>query len=122
MRESFKKTFQFVTIIFFVLYSFDSAMAANCEKYVKELNEMNKAQVALLTSMSNNHEMFATSMESYSEALDLTAGRAYKTVGKNMTSAAESFRERGEKGQAQAQQLDFYTKKLITKISQCLSK
>lgn len=122
MKEVFKKSFHLLTVVFFVFYSFDSAFAANCTKYIQELNDMNKAQVALLGSMSSNHEMFATSMESYSEALDLTAGRAYKTVGKNMNSAAQSFRERGEKGQSQAQQLDKHTKKLIASLTQCLSK
>lgn len=122
MRHKAQKVFQLFTIIFFVIYSFDSAFAADCAKYIKELHMMNKAQVALLSSMSSNHEMFASSMESYSEALDLTAGRAYKTVGKNMTSAAQSFRERGEKGQLQAQQLDTHTKKLISDLTTCLSK
>ena len=97
-----------------------SLRAEECAQLVSELQDMRKAQNTIQMSLISNHEMFATSLESYSEALSETAGRVHKTVSANMSSSAQSFRERGLKAQKTALKLDQATLHLIQKVSKCL--
>lgn len=97
-----------------------SLHAEECAQLVSELRDMRKAQNAIQMSLISNHEMFATSLDSYSEALSQTAGRVHKTVSENMSHSAQSFRERGLKAQKTALKLDQATQHLIQKVSKCL--
>lgn len=97
-----------------------AAKGENCADLVNELLAMKKAQASIMQSLVNNHELFSTSLESYSEALTLTAGKVHKTVSSNMTSAAKSFRERGLKIQSISVKLDRSTADLIGRIDACL--
>ncbi len=97
-----------------------SLSAEECAHVVAELQSMRQAQITIHSSLVTNHEMFATSLESYSEALSETAGRVHKTVSENMSSNAHSFRERGLKAQKMAQKLDSATASLIQKVSRCI--
>ena len=97
-----------------------SVYAQDCSQIISDLQGMRKAQNNIEMSLISNHEMFATTLESYSEALSETAGRIHKTVSTNMSSSARSFRDRGLKAQITAQKLDAATAGLIQKISKCL--
>lgn len=97
-----------------------NAMASECAMLVAELQAMKKANNTIHNSLISNHEMFSTTMESYSEALSETAGRAHKTVSENMLSSANSFRERGLKAQKMSKKLDVASDDLIHRISKCL--
>ena len=97
-----------------------SLHAEDCSQLVSELQDMRKAQNTIQMSLIANHEMFATSLESYSEALSQTAGRVHKTVSDNMSSSANSFRGRGLKAQKTALKLDQATSNLIHRVSKCL--
>lgn len=97
-----------------------SLYAQECSQVLSELQVMRKAQNTIQMSLVANHEMFATSMESYSQSLSETAGRVYKVVSDNMASNAQSFRDRGFKAQKTAQKLDLATQSLIQKVSKCL--
>lgn len=87
---------------------------------VSELQAMKKANSTIHASLISNHEMFSTTLESYSEALSETAGRAHKTVSENMLSSAQSFRERGLKAQKMSKKLDQASNDLIERVAKCL--
>ena len=97
-----------------------SSPAQDCAQIISDLQDMRQAQNMIQMSLIANHEMFATALDSYSEALSETAGRVHKTVSVNMSSNAQSFRDRGLKAQSTARKLDAATAKLIQKISKCL--
>ena len=97
-----------------------NVLASECAMLVAELQAMKKANSTIHNSLISNHEMFSTTMESYSEALAETAGRAHKTVSENMVSSANSFRERGLKAQKMSKKLDIASDDLIHRISKCL--
>jgi hypothetical protein len=96
------------------------ASANECSLIVGELQAMKKANSTIHSSLISNHEMFSTTLESYSEALSETAGRAHKTVSDNMLSSAQSFRERGLKAQKMSKKLDLASDDLIQRVAKCL--
>lgn len=93
---------------------------ASCSEIVAELNAMKEAQSAIQNSLIANHAMFASTLESYSEALSESAGKVHKVVSSNMVSSAESFRSRGLQARKTALKLDVATEDLIQKISKCI--
>ncbi|MFZ3231260.1 MAG: hypothetical protein WA160_13715 [Pseudobdellovibrio sp.] len=97
-----------------------SLLAGECSQLVLELQAMKKANSAIHSSLIANHEMFSTTLESYSEALSETAGRAHKTVSDNMLSSSQSFRERGLKAQKMSRKLDLASEDLIQRVSKCI--
>ncbi len=103
-----------------ILFSLAAAAQQECSGLISDLQDMRKAQNTIQMSLISNHEMFATTLDSYSEALTETAGKVHRTVTANMSSSAQSFRDRGEKAQKTAQKLDRATAELIQKISKCL--
>ncbi len=104
----------------FLLYSMSSL--ASCADVVSDLRAMKEAQSQIQSSLVSNHAMFATTLESYSEALTESAGKVHKVVSSNMISSAASFRNRGLQARKTAQKLDEATDDLITRISKCLIK
>ena len=97
-----------------------SALADECSDIVPEMEAMKKAQGAIQMSLVANHNMIADTMESYSEALSSTAGRAFKTISSNMLASSTSIRERSQKAKKTAIKLDLATNELIQKITKCL--
>lgn len=97
-----------------------SGFAQDCADIPSELAAMKKAQNVIHMSLVENHTMIADTMESYSEALSSTAGRAYKTVSANMLESSSSIRERSLKAKKTAVKLDAATTDLIQKITRCL--
>jgi len=97
-----------------------SVSANECSSLISELQAMRKANSTIHSSLITNHEMFATTLESYSDALSETAGRAHKTVSENMISSAQSFRDRGIKAQKMSKKLEQASDDLSQRISKCL--
>ena len=97
-----------------------SALADECSDIVPEMEAMKKAQGAIQMSLVANHNMIADTMESYSDALSSTAGRAFKTISSNMLASSTSIRERSQKAKKTAIKLDLATSELIQKITKCL--
>lgn len=97
-----------------------SFAAQDCDSIINQLKQMKKAQAAIQSSLIANHDMLADSLDSYSDALKSTAGRAYKSVEGNMAKAAGSIRERGRKGADLSQKLSDKTDELINLVEKCL--
>lgn len=93
---------------------------ASCADVVSELREMKEAQAAIQGSLVANHMLFATTLESYSEALTDSMGKAHKVVSSNLMSSAESFRTRGVQARKTAMKLDEATEDLIRRVSKCI--
>lgn len=102
----------------FLLYSISSL--ASCGDVIADLRAMKEAQASIQSSLVANHEMFASTLESYSQAMTESAGRVHHVVSSKMLSSAESFRNRGLKAQKTASKLDEATEDLIQRISKCL--
>lgn len=94
--------------------------SANCGQLLEDLRQMKKAQESVQSSLISNHEMMAASLESYSDALKQTSGKAHKAVSQNMARAVVSLRERGLKAQNIANQLSEKTEDLIQQAEKCL--
>jgi ABC-type uncharacterized transport system substrate-binding protein len=107
-----------IILISISLYSLNSM--ANCGSVLSELRAMKQAQSSIQMSLISNHNLFAQTLESYSEALFDTGGKAYRTISKNMNSSVVSIRDRGTKAQDTAAKLDEATEDLIQRISKCL--
>jgi len=103
--------------IFFALTSWG---ATDCDKVIEQLKQMRKAHVTVQASLIDNHEMLADSLDSYTDALRSTAGRAHKSVEVNMAKASSSIRERGRKGADLSAKLSDKTDELINLVEKCL--
>ena len=108
------------TVLMLVCMTSGFVMADDCSDITAEMEAMKKAQGAIQASLIANHHMIADTMESYSEALSSTAGRAYKTISSNMLNSSTSIRERSLKAKKTALKLDQATAELIQKITRCL--
>lgn len=97
-----------------------ASQSNECDSIISNLKQMKKAQVAVQGSLISNHEMLADSLDSYSDALRSSAGRAHKTVSDSMLKAASSLKERGRKGSELSQKLSDQTDELIKIIEKCL--
>ena len=96
------------------------ASQSDCDSIITHLKQMKKAQTAVQSSLINNHEMLAESLESYSDALSSSGGRAYKTISASMIKASTSLKERGNKGAQLSQKLSDQTDELIKIIEKCI--
>ena len=115
------KVFLIVFIALPIFLTVQSSFAAqDCDSIINQLKQMKKAQSAVQSSLIANHDMLADSLDSYSDALKSTAGRAHKSVEDNMAKAAGSIRERGRKGADLSQKLSDKTDELINLIEKCL--
>ncbi len=112
-----------LSISFFLLpaLTYASTQSVNCSEVIGQLKQMKQAQLAVQGSLIANHEMMADSMESYSDALKSSGGKAHKTVAESMSTASESLRKRGEKGQSLAKQLAEQTDEIIQIAEKCLN-
>ncbi|MBC7741031.1 MAG: hypothetical protein H7061_02460 [Bdellovibrionaceae bacterium] len=107
-----------IIVLSVALYSLNSL--ADCGALVGELKAMKQAQTTIQISLISNHGLFATTLESYSEALSESGGKAYKTISSNMNNSVSSIRDRGLKAQKTALKLEEATDDLIQRISKCL--
>lgn len=109
----------FCVLIIFVLSSVTFSKT-NCSEIISDLKQMKTAQASVHASLVSNHEMMAQSLESYSEALTSSAGRAHKAISENMKTAAKSLRERGLKAQNISKKLETNTDEIIKSVEKCL--
>lgn len=108
------------TMILFLVLGPLYASANDCSQVLSQLRDMKKAQMAVQTSLIQNHEMVADSLDSYADALKESSGRAHKTVANSMLTASDSLRKRGEKGQGLAEKLASQTDLIIKNVENCL--
>lgn len=108
--------FFFVSMISFSL----QAKTVECDEIIGQLKQMTSAQSSVQESLVSNHEMMAASLESYSQAISESAGRAHKSISENMTKAAGSLRQRGSKAQIISKKLETNTEELIKSVEKCL--
>lgn len=113
---------RYMIIITSAVLMYSLSTWASCADVISELRAMKEAQTTIQGSLVSNHAMFASTLESYSEALTETAGKAHKVVSSNMVSSAESFRNRGLQARKTALKLDEATEDLIQRISKCINK
>ncbi len=117
LGETFMKHLAII-LVSIALYSIHSFAA--CGDLVSELKTMKQAQTAIQISLISNHALFASTLESYSDALSESGGKAYKTISSNMNNSVASIRERGLKAQKTAIKLEEATDDLISRVSKCL--
>lgn len=108
------------TVIILLVLSPLSVFANDCSQVVSQLRQMKAAQMSVQTSLINNHEMVADSLDSYADALKESSGKAHKTVSNSMLTASSSLRKRGEKGQELAEKLAEQTDLIIKSVENCL--
>ena len=108
-----------IILISVMLYSLHS-FAGDCSSIVTELRAMKQAQSAIQMSLISNHNLFAGTLESYSEALSESGGKAFRTISSNMNNSVVSISERGVKAHATSMKLDEATEDLISRISKCI--
>lgn len=114
---------QILGILFFVVQMASVSAVAkstNCSEVLAQLRQMKSAQASIQQTLVSNHEMMAQSLESYSDALSESAGRAHKTISENMSKAANSLRQRGLSAQNISEKLDLATDQLIKSVEKCL--
>jgi hypothetical protein len=81
---------------------------------------MKEAQSSINSSLISNHAMFASTLESYSEAVVESSRSGQRALSNNMINSANSFRNRGLKAQKTAAKMDEATDDLIQRLSKCL--
>ncbi len=107
-----------IILISIMLYSLNSF--ANCGSIISELRAMKQAQSSIQMSLVSNHNLFAQTLESYSEALHDSGGKAFRTISKNMNNSVSSIRDRGTRANETSVKLEEATEDLIQRIAKCL--
>ena len=107
-----------IIVLSVALYSLRSL--ADCGTILSDLKAMKQAQSSIQMSLISNHQMFGTTLESYSEALSESGGKAYRTIASNMNNSVVAIRERGIKAHKTSVKLDEAIDDLIVRISKCL--
>jgi hypothetical protein len=98
-----------------------SAAGENCKALKAELQSMKEAQSQIMNSLVSNHETFASTLEEYSDSLELASGEASKkSITKDMKASAKAFRTRGVQGKRMSEKLQEATSDLLTRVSECL--
>jgi hypothetical protein len=110
-----------VTLVLFAALASVNAYGAgaSCAQLKQELLAMKKAQQSVMSSLVNNHETFASTMEEYSLTIQ-EKPKSQKQIGQQMNKSAEAFRRRGVQGKQMASQLDAATADLISRVAECL--
>jgi hypothetical protein len=115
------KALVFVTISLSCLSS-QAQIASKCSGLKEELMAMRHAQHDLIQGLISNHELFASSMEEYSNLLNSTQKSSLSPfISKNMNQSAAATRSRGVSGKRLAKALDLATDDLIHRIGDCLN-
>lgn len=96
--------------------------AAPCDTIIQDMDKMRQAQQAVVMSLANNHETFASTLEETTAELELSSKKIPARAIKSMNRTAQAFRTRGVKGKEQAEQLDAATTELMNQVAACLKK
>lgn len=81
---------------------------------------MKRAQNQIITSLADNHEMFATQLSDLSFELALYKKSVPQKALLAMEKSAQAYRTRGSKAIQTAQDLEDSTDELIKKVQGCL--
>lgn len=100
--------------------SFSAQAQADCQNLKSDLRDFQKAQQQILTSLNNNHETAAATLEEYAELIQQTEGSQAQSLASKMKDSAQAFRIRGTRGVEIATKLDQGTAELIKRIQNCL--
>ena len=91
-----------------------------CLNLVGELQSMRRAQNQIITSLAQNHDMFATQLSDLSFELALYKKTVPQKALIAMEKSAEAYRGRSTKAMDTAERLDESTADLIKRIQRCL--
>lgn len=97
------------------------ANASDCQNLEEELDALRQAQQTIMTSLANNHETFATSLEEVTDELALRSSRVPPKAIQSMNKTAQAFRARGLKAKSQAAKLDLASSDLFARVSICVN-
>lgn len=118
------RLYEVAIVLFFansIFYSrLSIAKSISCADLPTVLQDMKKAQQSIHQSLIGNHEMMAQSLDSYTDALVQTGGKAHKTVSENMKKASTSLRDRADKAQVIALKLNENTEEVLKTVEKCL--
>ncbi|MFN8846787.1 MAG: hypothetical protein ACK5V3_04975, partial [Bdellovibrionales bacterium] len=104
-----------------VLISFaEAAPLERCQSLVDQLNSLRKAQHNIITSLAQNHDVFADQLSALSFELALYKKNVPPKALSSMDKSAEAYRARSLKAFQTAEKLDVSTANLIKKIQSCL--
>jgi len=110
-----------VSLFVFTLIASPTWASSKCSQLKEELQAMQKAQQQIVSSLVNNHESFASTLEEYSDASkSAQSSSEKKSVSQEMDKSAEAFRTRGVQGKEMAQKLNQATADLFNRVEACL--
>jgi hypothetical protein len=92
----------------------------SCHALIEELNQMRKAQNQIITSLAQNHDMFADQLSDLSFELSLYRKTVPQKALDSMEKSAQAYHARALKAQQSAEKLDDLTGDLIGRIQHCL--
>lgn len=100
--------------------AFGASRSATCGNLIEELQMMRKAQNQIITSLAQNHDMFATQLSDLSFELALYKKTVPQKALVAMEKSAQAYRGRSAKAMDTASQLDDSTADLIKRVQRCL--
>lgn len=96
------------------------ASAEDCDSLVSLLKDLQKAQRAVSDSLIQNHYVMAETLESYSETMRDSRGKAFEAIAKNMGKAGESFKARADKASGHSTLIADNTNEIISLAEACI--
>lgn len=118
--QSILKVIIGASILVYTVQGFAAPRSAACAGLVDELQMMRKAQNQIITSLAQNHEMFATQLSDLSFELALYKKNVPPKALQAMEKSAQAYRGRSVKAMETADRLDDSTSDLIKRIQNCL--
>jgi hypothetical protein len=111
------------TTLFFVFWLCFAklAVANECGSLIILLKDLQKAQRSVSDSLIQNHYMMGDTLESYSETMRDSRGKAYEAIAKNMGKAGQSFKARAEKATGHSSLIADNTSEIISLAEKCIS-
>jgi hypothetical protein len=97
-----------------------AAPPERCLNLVEQLNSLRKAQHNIITSLAQNHDIFADQLSALSFELALYKKTVPQKALNSMDKSSETYRARAQKAYQTADKLDDSTADLIKKIQSCL--
>lgn len=92
----------------------------SCAGLVDEMQMMRRAQSQILTSLAQNHELFANQLSDLSFELALYKKTVPQKALVSMEKSSQAYRGRGVKALETAEKLDDMTADLIARLQGCL--
>lgn len=102
-----------------ILTSSFAGAANDCSNLKQELKALQAAQQQIISSLVNNHETFASTLEEYSFIVRSTS-KPSRAAALEMSESASAFRQRGIQGRQIALKLNLSTKDLLGRVAACL--